>query len=194
MNNLLCSVLLLAVTTLILIDADCSTYPAVKNAYLNKDDQCDDTSITCRRFFKMKQMAKCEDGEWQYQEPVCEPLECDYVYVYTEKTYVKNIIIEVKKRTKQECNERCNNNTQCTSSILDSDGECFLYKKPIVATFYNVDQSYCITKCSEMNECLLLNYISPSKVCYLYNVTRDDLTDMDISNYDGYIMAEKFCQ
>ncbi|ESO90915.1 hypothetical protein LOTGIDRAFT_175793 [Lottia gigantea] len=74
MNNLLCSVLLVSVTILILIDADCLNYPNVTNA--NVDNDCGNVVITCSTGFKMVQGLECIDEEWRYQKPVCKPTEC----------------------------------------------------------------------------------------------------------------------
>ncbi|ESO88381.1 hypothetical protein LOTGIDRAFT_175886 [Lottia gigantea] len=199
MNNLLCSVLLLAVTTLILIDADCSTYPDVKNTYFNKDDNCVDVSVTCKKGFNMKQLISCVDGEWKYQEPHCEPepQDCDYKYTNDIKidsgnpTYLFNV-------KKPECNERCNNDTQCSTFVVDASG-CVLYPPPVIAVLFNpIDGNYlnqCISNCSETNECLMFNYRPGlADFCVLYNVTLDNLSDRNTEIVTEYLLAEKTCQ
>ncbi|ESO93177.1 hypothetical protein LOTGIDRAFT_239554 [Lottia gigantea] len=200
MNNLLCSVFLLAVTTLILIDADCSTYPDVKNAYFNKDDNCVDVSVTCNEGFNMKQLISCIDGEWKYQEPYCEPqdmTDCDYKYTndtIVHTGYPKNLF-SVKQT---ECNERCNTDTQCSTFVV-TDIRCVLYSPPVIAVLFNpIDGNYlnqCISNCSETKECLMFNYRPGGAVfCLLYNVTLDDLSDGDTIRSNEFLVAEKTCQ
>ncbi|ESO93182.1 hypothetical protein LOTGIDRAFT_175597 [Lottia gigantea] len=192
MDNLLCSVLLLAVTTLILIDADCSTYPAVKNSYLNKDDQCDDTSITCNKGYNMKQMVKCEGGEWQYQEPFCEPQDCEYKY--TNGTYLSFHSKYKSISNQQECTEVCNNDATCGGAEFHT-GLCFFHPPPVIAVFIDTDLNECITKCSELNECLMLNYYpdDDESKCRLFNVTLNDLYEGEIRFDSRHILVEKIC-
>ncbi|ESO84600.1 hypothetical protein LOTGIDRAFT_236238 [Lottia gigantea] len=73
MNNLSCSVLLISVI-LILVDADCSTYPNVTDANFEKD--CDgNVIISCNKDFKMVQGLECVEEEWRYQNPICKRTE-----------------------------------------------------------------------------------------------------------------------
>ncbi|ESO98073.1 hypothetical protein LOTGIDRAFT_174401 [Lottia gigantea] len=173
---------------------DCSNYPDVKNAYFNEDDNCVDISITCNEKYTMKQMIKCEDGEWKYQEPYCEPqgmTVCNYIYTYDR--YIPISHLDTKMNSNQaECNELCNNNTQCTDFSVTSDKVCNLTQIPVVAVFLETDLNQCIAKCSEMNECLMMNHW-PSSRCYIFNITQDDLADGDAITFDGYTLSEKLC-
>ncbi|ESO91171.1 hypothetical protein LOTGIDRAFT_153602 [Lottia gigantea] len=77
MNTILCSILLLSVTTLILIDADCVGYPNVSNADFHRNEQCSDiVEMTCSDGYKMEAAIKLISEMWKYQKPVCKLGQC----------------------------------------------------------------------------------------------------------------------
>ncbi|ESO91169.1 hypothetical protein LOTGIDRAFT_153600 [Lottia gigantea] len=75
MNTIVCSISLLSVTTLILIDADCAGYPNENNADFHRNEQCSDiVEITCSDGYKMEAAIECKSEIqflWKYKRPVC---------------------------------------------------------------------------------------------------------------------------